>query len=204
MDFPAWLQEPGQGSKRIIFARHGQYECNVRGVCNCDPRTPYRLNETGRQQAIELGWQLRAEPIDIIVSSEFLRARETAYLASGPFGVPIVVNSLANENRVGSALEGRPHGEFDALLRTGTSPATAAAHDGESFLAMKARIKRLLDDLLLSSAKTILVVSHGWPLQAARALQGLVSDDDAAMCVGMPGNCGIVAGRYSREGFVPA
>ena len=197
-----WLYEPSKAEKRIILARHGEYECNVRGVANCDPRTPYHLTYDGIQQGLALGEKLRGEGIEMIVSSEFLRARRTAALANQALGnLPIMVNCLANENRVGSALEGRPHHEFDELIRH--DPLNAAAHDGESFLGLKARMQKLLDDLLLSSPSTILIVTHGWPLQAARALQGVVSDHDAAMCVGMPKNCGIVSGRYSREGFSP-
>lgn len=196
-----WLHEPSRASKRIIFARHGQYHCNLLGVTNCDPRIGHYLTPQGEQQALALGENLRGEGIEVIVTSEFLRARQTAWLANKALNLPIVVNSLANENRVGSALDGKLTSIF--LDSISANPACMAATDGESFLDLKGRIRRLIHDLGLSSPKTVLVVSHGWPLQAARVLQGLIDDDAAAMCVDMPGNCEIVSGVYSQGAFLP-
>lgn len=198
---PDWLSEPSRAARRIIFARHGEYHCNLLGVCNCDPRIPYDLTEKGQQQALALGESLRGEDIELIVSSEFLRARQTAWLANKALQLPIVVNSLANENRVGSALEGKLTEVF--LKSISEDPARMAAHDGESFVDMKGRIARLMHDLARSSPKTILVISHGWPLQAARVLQGLIDDDAAAMCVDMPDNCKTIRGVFIEGRFLP-
>ena len=197
-----WLGEPSRADKRIIFARHGEYEYNIRGLVNCDPRIAYNLTNKGMKQALALGESLRDQGIELIVTSEFLRARQTAWLVNKTLDLPIVVNRLANENRVGSALEGRSTREFLDSIRA--NPARSAAHDGESFLGLKGRIERLIADLRLSSPKTILVVSHGWSLQAARVLQGIIGDDDAAMCIGMPGNCQTVSGVFAGEAFVAA
>lgn len=57
MQYDSWLQEPSTATKRIIFARHGEYDCNVRGVCNSNPRIGYNLTEKGRVQA--RGWAKR-------------------------------------------------------------------------------------------------------------------------------------------------
>lgn len=194
-----WLHEPSLASKRILFARHGQYECNLTDVCNCVPDKPYRLTEQGMQQAVELGRSLKHRQIELIVTSEFLRARQTAWLANQSLGVPIVVNRLANENNVGGALEGKPVRQFIDYIRP--DPPAIAAPDGESFLQMKERIARLLDDLGRSSPDTILVVTHGWPMQSVRVMQGLISDKEGALCVDMPGNCEIVEGVWRQGEF---
>lgn len=200
-----WLQEPSRAVKRLIFARHGEYECNLAGTCNCNPRTPYPLTAKGRLQAELLGERLRGAGIEAIVSSEFLRARQTAQLVNAALGVPILVNSLANENRVGAAFEGRLNKEFLASIRH--DPPHAAQPDGESFASMLVRIRRLLEDLSRSSPVTILVVTHGWVLQGVRTLLGEIDAADGAMCVDMPGNCraesvAYAAGRIRREGAV--
>lgn len=194
MQYDSWLHEPSTATKRIIFARHGQYECNVRKVNNCNPRTPYNLTDKGRQQARALGESLREERIELIVTSEFLRARETAWLANQTLKVPQVVNRLANENNVGVELEGKPGADFFALIAH--APATACAPDGEPFMGLLNRTRTLIDDLRLSSPETILVVAHGWTLQAVRVLLGEITPDDAARCIGMPGNCEIVQGLF--------
>lgn len=194
-----WLAEPSRARKRIIFARHAQYSCNLRNVCNSDPAIPYDLTELGQQQALDLGQRLRGEDIGLIVSSAFVRARQTAWLVNRALNVPIVVNQLANENRVGSALEGQHVERFLDFIRA--DPASTAAPDGESFLGMKARIVRLLSELQRSSPSTILVVTHGWPLQAVRVLSGSIDDDAGALCIDMPGNCATLRGMVAADGF---
>jgi broad specificity phosphatase PhoE len=194
-----WLNEPSKAVKRIIFARHGEYECNVKEICNCDPRIPYGLTEKGQRQAIELGKLLKNEDIELIISSEFLRARQTAWLVNQSLNVPIVVNQLANENKAGEFLDGKPVALFQKFISS--DPVFTAAEDGENFQAMTQRITKLLSDIGKSSPKTVLVICHGWPLQAARVLLKLCSPVDGANCIGMPSNCGIISGFYSSEMF---
>jgi broad specificity phosphatase PhoE len=194
MQYDSWLQEPSTATKRIIFARHGEYICNVRGVCNSNPRIGYNLTEKGRAQALALGELLANEGIEVIVTSEFLRARETAWLANKTLKVPQVVNRLANENNVGFELEGQASGIFQASIAQ--APATSCAPDGEPFMGLLNRTQTLIGDLRLSSPQTTLVVAHGWTLQAVRVILGEITADDAARCIGMPSNCEIVQGLF--------
>ena len=76
------------------------------------------------------------------------------------------------------------------------APATTATADGEPFTGMLARVQSLIADLKLSSPQTVLVVTHGWTLQAVRVILDEISPDDAARCVDMPSNCEIVEGRF--------
>ncbi len=196
-----WLDEPSRAEKRILFARHGHYPGNQEDICNCDPRRPYRLTALGQQQASALGERLRGEGIELIVCSEFQRARQTAALVAEVLQVPVVVNSLANENRVGPALEGCKTGLFQESIRA--DPANAANPGGESFMAMKTRLRLLITQLLMSGPRTTLVVTHGWPMQSVRALQGNIGDVDAALCQGMPGNCAVIEGIFSLAYLPP-
>jgi broad specificity phosphatase PhoE len=189
-----WLSEPSTASKRLIFARHGEYPCNVRGVCNSNPRTGFYLTEKGEAQGRALGERLKDEKIELIVTSEFLRARQTAWLANEVLKVPQVVNRLANENRVGAAFEEKSSDEFQRFIAH--APATTATADGEPFMGLLARVQSLIADLKLSSPETVLVVTHGWPLQAVRVILNEIDVDDAARCVGMPSNCEIVEGWF--------
>jgi broad specificity phosphatase PhoE len=189
-----WLSEPSTASKRIIFARHGEYPCNIEGVCNSNPHTGFYLTEKGEAQARALGERLRDEKIELIVTSEFLRARQTAWLANEVLNVPQVVNRLANENRVGAAFEGKSGDDFQRFIAH--APSTSASVDGEPFIGLLERMKSLIADLKLSSPKTVLVVTHGWPLQAVRVILNEIGLDDAARCLGMPSNCDIVEGMF--------
>lgn len=189
-----WLAEPGTARKRIIFARHGEYPCNIEAVCNSNPRTGFYLTNKGEAQAKALGERLRDEKIELIITSEFLRARQTAWLANATLNVPQVVNRLANENRVGAAFEGKLGDDFQRFIAH--APATAASVDGEPFMGLLARMQTLIADIKLSSPDTVLVVTHGWPLQAVRVILGQITPDDGARCIGMPTNCAVVEGVF--------
>jgi len=67
--------------KRVILARHGESERSVEGLTNGDPAVRVGLTATGREEARRLGVELRDDPIDLCVTSEFGRAQETADLA---------------------------------------------------------------------------------------------------------------------------
>ena len=189
-----WLDEPSRATRRLLFARHGQYEGNLQDICNCDPRRPYPLTPLGRQQALALAERLRGEGIEMIVCSEFQRARQTAAVVAEVLGLPVLVNRLANENRVGPALEGRKTGLFQESISA--DPAHLANPGGESFVDMKARMAALIGQLVMSSPRTILVVTHGWPMQSVRVLQREISDADGALCRDMPSNCAVIEGRF--------
>ena len=67
--------------ERIILARHGETDGNVRSIVNGDPSIGYRLTPAGREQARELGRRLAELAIDLCVVTEFGRTVETADLA---------------------------------------------------------------------------------------------------------------------------
>ena len=67
--------------ERAILARHGESELSCRGLTNGDPRVACPLTARGREEAGRLGELLATEPIDLCVTSEFERTRETADLA---------------------------------------------------------------------------------------------------------------------------
>src|SRR5690554_7099983 len=63
------------------------------------------LNETGIEQARHLAQHLSSanftDPIDVIVSSDLSRAHETATIAAGHFGHPVVVTPNLRERKFG-------------------------------------------------------------------------------------------------------
>ena len=155
-----------------ILARHAESEFSSRGVVNGDPTvTGGALTETGRAQARALGSVLAREPIDLCVTSEFERVRETADIALDGRDVPRLVLPELNDIRFGS-FEGRlltdyrgwawKHGPDDACPGGGESRVTAARRFTKAFRKVLERPER-----------TILVVAHGLPIRyvvdAARA-----------------------------------
>lgn len=73
-----------------------------------EPDTP--LTEKGREQARATGQSLKAENITQIISSPFLRARQTAEIIAAELGLPLsVIKTMQDlrERRMGD-LEGKP------------------------------------------------------------------------------------------------
>jgi len=97
--------------ERVILARHAQSVFNVRGVLNGDPSIPGGLTDEGRAQARRLGERLRDERIDLCVTTEFERTRETADIALAGRDVPrLVIPDLGDPPN--GDLELRPYEEL--------------------------------------------------------------------------------------------
>src|ERR1041385_6375578 len=83
--------------ERAILARHGESEYSARGLLNGDVAVHVGLTERGRHEARRLGEALREEPLDLCVTSEFRRVRETVDIALAGRDVPRVVDPRLND-----------------------------------------------------------------------------------------------------------
>lgn len=155
----------------VVLARHGESELSAAGLVSGDPAEPRGLTEIGRGQARRLGELLADEPIDLCVTSEFVRVRETADLALAGRQIPRLVVPELNDVRFGE-FEGRPFDEYRAWARE--HDPTEATPGGESRADVAARYVRGFRRVLDRPERTILVVAHGLPLRyTLLALEGL-------------------------------
>lgn len=75
----------------ILLVRHGETEWNLEGRCQGQVDIP--LNDTGRVQAQALGQWLahrigyNLEPLQFVISSDLLRAKQTAEIAAKAVGI---------------------------------------------------------------------------------------------------------------------
>src|SRR5919204_3479234 len=148
--------------ERLIVARHGESEYSVRGALNGDPSFPCGLTEAGRVQARRLGELVADEPIDLCVTSEFERTRETADLALAGRDVPRLVVPELNDHPAG-AYEGRPLAEY---LEWAHAHSAADRIPGaiESRLETAIRIARGYRLLLQRPERTVLAILHSLPI----------------------------------------
>lgn len=143
----------------LIVARHGESEYSAVGRVNGDPSVRVDLTEAGRAEALALGEALAADPIDLCVTSEFLRVQRTADLALGDRAVPRVVLPDLNDVDTG-AFEGGGLAAMRAWLRD--AGATATPPGGrEPRVDCVARYARALRWMVDRPERTILAVSHG-------------------------------------------
>lgn len=138
----------------IYFVRHGQTEYNLKKLYMGSLDIP--LNPTGVSQAEKFAIIARDLNIDLIVSSDLIRAKETAQIISNYIKKPIVYNNLLRERSLGK-LEGRPkENNIDINM-----------FDIENYYAFKQRIHLSLffiDGIV--DHRNILIVSHSHVFKA--------------------------------------
>ena len=149
--------------ERVVLARHGESELSFVGRTNGNPSLAVGLTQAGREQARQLGRELVGEPVDLCVTSEFLRATETADLALEGRDVPRLVLAELNDIRFGD-FEGRLLTEYRAWAHA-HGPEERAPGKGDSRAQTVARYVRAYRAILERPENTVLVVAHGLPVR---------------------------------------
>ena len=147
----------------VILARHGESELSVVGTVNGDPAVACALTPTGREQARKLGDLLADSELDVCVTSEFERVRETADLALAGRDVPRLVLAELNDIRFGRFEGGSLAGY--RVWAAANDPTVEAPGGGESRAATIARYVRAYRAILARQERTILVIAHGLPIR---------------------------------------
>ena len=172
--------------KTVLFMRHAESVYNQLGLCNDDPSIRVPLSEEGRCQAEEAAERLRSAPIDLVLVSELLRARETAALVNRHHQAPLRIDARLNDRR--SGFEGRPVAEY--LAARDGDPLGFRGVGGETYAELKARVLDLLAQLGRLPARRLLVVSHHEVLQVVQGhFEGA---DDSAVVKFWIANAGVL------------
>jgi probable phosphoglycerate mutase len=150
----------------LLLTRHGQSLFNVEGIVNGDPALDSGLSPLGARQAAHLEGQLAALAIDLCVTSEFPRAKETARLALGERAeaTAMVVDAGLNDVQIGE-LEGESLDAYHAWKRAHT--AATAFPGGESLGDAARRYAGAFERLLARPEETVLCVCHEIPVRYA-------------------------------------
>ena len=150
---------------RLVAIRHGETAWNVDTRIQGQLDVP--LNDTGRWQAQRLARALAArEPIDVVYSSDLLRAWETARAVSETTGAPVVTDEGLRERGFG-VFQGKTFAEIEAslpeeALRWRKRDPFWAPEGGESLTAMRRRVVETLHTLASRhTGEQIVLVAHG-------------------------------------------
>jgi broad specificity phosphatase PhoE len=145
--------------KHLFYVRHGETEMNVAHLLSGAIETP--LTEHGRQQAMAIGKEIRERlpKVDLIISSPYDRAYQTAVLIADQIGYPVDAiekNPLFVERTYG-VLEGTSNAHF---MQPGNYHELDAVEGAETIEALQERAVRAFDYLTSLKQDTILVVAH--------------------------------------------
>ena len=150
--------------ERAILARHGESAFSARGLVNGDVSVSCPLTERGEEEARSLGRVLAGDRIDLCVTSELERARQTADLALAGRDVPRLVLPELNDPNYGE-FEGRALEEYRRWAWSHGSG--DAPPGGESRRALVDRYARGYRTVLRRPEETVLVVGHALPIAYA-------------------------------------
>jgi len=162
---------------RILLIRHGETAWNaerrLQGHLDID------LNAEGQRQAALLAAALAAEPLDLVVSSDLARARQTAEAVAGPRGMAVAIDARLRERGYGG-FEGLLYSEIEARFpdafarwqaRDVDAPLPPGRNVGETFRQFFDRATGAI--LALGAAhpgRTLALVAHGGVLECAYRL----------------------------------
>lgn len=143
---------------KLILVRHGSTRDNEKNVIGGHRKTP--LSRLGREQAAKAGKRLKAEKIDIIISSDLLRCRQTAEIIGRHTKSGIKYSKSLRERDWGK-LAGRSLVEIEEMCRSLGVPRHELKVGGENYHDVTRRVKKFFLWLKRRySGKNIVIVSH--------------------------------------------
>lgn len=147
----------------IYFIRHGESENNA---VQRHQGAGGNLSEKGIKQAENLAKRLKNIPVDIIYSSHFQRAKQTAEIISEELKLPIEYWEEIRERKRPTELEGilstdLKSKEIRKIMTENWLKEDWKYSDEESFSDLKKRAQKVLDHLLEKhEGQQVLCISH--------------------------------------------
>jgi 2,3-bisphosphoglycerate-dependent phosphoglycerate mutase len=162
---------------RLVLVRHGESKTTVARVIG-GHRTCSGLSDLGRQQAERLRdrWAVSDEvTADVLIASQYARARETAeILAPAIGGLSVVEDAGFGEHDPGPDCDGMSFDDYVERFGVGWwegDPFGISFPGGETVAAFQFRIGQAIRRTIDAYAdKTVVVVCHGGVVDAALRL----------------------------------
>ena len=151
---------------RYLVLRHGESEMNEKGiiVSTLPEKILCPLTEKGRKEVKKACQRLKKEKIDLIISSDLLRARETAEIVGKELGIKPIFEKRLRDLRAG-IYEGKKSSELSSFWDSYQERFVKRPRGGENYLDVKKRMYEFIKKLDKKySGKTILIISHQRPL----------------------------------------
>jgi broad specificity phosphatase PhoE len=182
---------------RLILVRHGESAGNRDRIFATSPHD-LPLTELGYRQAHEAARRIAQlfRP-EIIVTSAYLRAHETARVIADTMGLPLTIEANLHEREIG-AHRGRSYDSFMAEPDYDPQrPWAWKPQNGESYEEVQARVGPILDRLAAAHPeRDVVVVSHGGVMTTLWAYVTGTWEEAYA-----PPNCGMVLIEHGPQGY---
>jgi broad specificity phosphatase PhoE len=177
----------------VYITRHGQTNWNIER--RFQGRTDNELNENGIKQAHEVAEKLANEPLDLIICSPLIRAKQTAEIFNEKRGIEIIFDNNLLERDYGE-LEGCYLKDYD-FKNIWSYDNSQICNLGESVKDLFKRVYDFLDKLKKEYPnKNILLVAHGGISIAVNCYFNGIPEDGEILKTGL-GNC-----EYAKYDFI--
>jgi broad specificity phosphatase PhoE len=151
---------------KVYFVRHGETPYN-RDRIHQTATTP--LSDLGMQQARAVAKRFGGIEVDVLLVSDYTRARQTAEAIGVHLHAPVETSELLREKKGPTELEDRPYTD-PVSVRIRAELASHAGQewhysDEENFFDFRDRVSRFVTQLESRSEQRILVVTHEWVIE---------------------------------------
>lgn len=165
---------------RYFFARHGEAESNILGkVSGWPEKTKHHLTLKGNAQIERLASSLRKQKIDLIISSDITRTKETAEIIANVLGKKSVIfDERLREINTGD-FNGCHDASYHSFYQSDIEKFEKKPPNGESLTDLRARVFSVIAELEEKySGKAILIITHEYPIwMAESALRGWSNEE---------------------------
>jgi len=176
---PVWLDKDGnfrvvggiqdlrrltkKSGNKYFAIRHGEGEHNVKNILSSYKDDEFHLTEKGKEQVKNSAEELRSKGINMIISSPFVRARETTQILKEVLGLSD--DNISYEERLGEHCLGELSGQsvdvYHNLAKNGAEVYEYTPERGENLLDVKKRVGEFVYEIESKySEKNILFVTH--------------------------------------------
>lgn len=176
------LDKYAYSKNKFYVLRHGEAEHNLKEVMASGPEKGGKvshLTEEGQSQAERAAKKIAQKKIDIIFTSPYRRAVETAEIVAKKVKAEVVKDDRLREINAGE-LNWKTIEEYRDFFGSPLERFTKAPVHGETWTEVKKRVFNFVRDINnCYQDKNILVVSHGAPLQMLQAAAGHLDNEGA-------------------------
>ena len=156
-----------KSENRYFIMRHGEAENNMLDIISSKADNPHHLTEKGKKQIIDALKNIKDKNIDLIITSPFIRTRETAEIIADKIGIKkdkIIIEEQIQEIQAGD-FNGKTvdeyHKYFNSLEECFKKECPGG---GENYMEIKNRMGKFIYELETKyKNKNILIVTHEAP-----------------------------------------
>jgi len=147
----------------LYLVRHGESKGNAQGLTQCSKT---ELSPYGKKQAMRVARRFQKIPIEIIVSSHYTRARQTAEYIQKATNNKLIFSELLREIKRPTIIEGKAYRcpeviEIHKTIQEHIHEQTWHLSDEENFFDLRNRARLFLEWIVKRKEKRICAVTHG-------------------------------------------